>query len=295
VREAYYAMDSVFLGPAERQTTFLSLPGQPLITLAELLKWVEDFATVEGVQLLQDGGKEGVQVLAFTASRLHTLVKLTQDKSASSSENPTRAFHTARTQRALEEIRVNLETVQKEAEEIRRPDETLTNFPEIQSVSPKSVALAKPPDYITIKGSNLLGGSNQSEVKVTLIFISETQPQIVVDIPGVEASSSDSQVTFKFSAWDPKKTGDWALILENASGEDSLDPAITVTNATGGYSHKAECVPDAAETHISDEHIKELANSIWRIREAHHLPGDARGDWLEAKQILTKLYQKTRY
>jgi hypothetical protein len=293
VRDAYDAMNSVFLGPAERQTTFLRLPGQPLITLAELLKWVDDFATVEGLKLLQDGGKEGVQVLAFTASKLHTLVKLTQEKSASSSGNPTRAFHTARSQRALEEIRANLGTVLEEAGQIRRPDETLTNFPEIQSVSPRTVALSKPPTSpIAIKGSNLLGGSVSSEVKVTLI--SENQPQIVVKIP-VDDTSTDSRVTFQFADWINIKPGDWALTLENASGEDYRDPAITVTEGTTEYQQMSE-YELASGSKITEEDKKKLAELLSEIRREHnwYWPGDQQtGDWLEAERLLSEFQRKS--
>jgi hypothetical protein len=63
VHEAYDAMDSVFFGPAERETTQLSLNGEPWMTVAELLKWVEDSATVVFPRYMQDSGKDGVFVV----------------------------------------------------------------------------------------------------------------------------------------------------------------------------------------------------------------------------------------
>lgn len=69
VREAYEAMDSVFFGPAERQTARLPITGDP-ITVAELLEWVEDFATAEGPRLIQDSGKDGVAAFHGAVERL---------------------------------------------------------------------------------------------------------------------------------------------------------------------------------------------------------------------------------
>jgi hypothetical protein len=294
VREAYDAMDSVFLGPAERQTTILRLSGEPPITLAELLNWVEDFATVEAVELLQDGGKEGVQVVAFTADRLQRLVRLTYEKSESS-EHQMRAFHTARTRRALQEILVNLETVTDEAQKIRRPDETLTNFPEIQSVSPRHVKLATPPGTapppvpITIKGSNLLGGSPPSEVKITL---ASEKGKIELK-PADPTSSTDSQLVVSWK--DNIKVGIWDLVLENASGEDFLDAAITVTQLKRGYDDEYQ--PDAATTgsDVSDEVKKQFAYLLSELRKRNAWHGDEQTDWLDAEWIVSELVKKSDY
>ena len=63
LQETYDAMDSVFFGPAERQTTEIDLgPGRGSMTVTEILSWVENFAAVEGRQLIQEGGKDGVVV-----------------------------------------------------------------------------------------------------------------------------------------------------------------------------------------------------------------------------------------
>ncbi len=54
VHEAYYAMDSVFFGPEERQIREVVFNGDTRITVAELLAWVEYFAGVEAPQLIED-------------------------------------------------------------------------------------------------------------------------------------------------------------------------------------------------------------------------------------------------
>ena len=74
VHEAYDAMDSVFFGPEERAVTEIKFDGEPGITVAELLGWVEHFASVEGPQLIEDSGKDGVDAVQTTLERLRDLV-----------------------------------------------------------------------------------------------------------------------------------------------------------------------------------------------------------------------------
>jgi hypothetical protein len=74
VHEAYDAMDSVFFGPQERAVTEIEFDGDPRMTVAELLSWVEHFAGVEGPQLIEDSGKDGVDAVRNTLERLRDLV-----------------------------------------------------------------------------------------------------------------------------------------------------------------------------------------------------------------------------
>jgi hypothetical protein len=74
VCEAYDAMDSVFFGPQERAVTEIEFNGEPRITVAELLGWVEHFAGVEAPQLIEDSGKDGVDAVRNTLERLRDLV-----------------------------------------------------------------------------------------------------------------------------------------------------------------------------------------------------------------------------
>ncbi len=122
VRETYAAMDSVFFGPAERQVTTLNLPGEAPITVAELLDWVETFATKEGRQLIQEGGKDGVVILRATSERLARLVEKAAVLAAQPSGNPSRPFHTKRVANPLAELATYLAGLKNRAAAIsRRP------------------------------------------------------------------------------------------------------------------------------------------------------------------------------
>lgn len=79
VRETYFAMDSVFLGPAERQTVLLTLFDEgnrpTTILLSELLDWIDRFVTDEGPHLIQEAGTDGVNAFVPTITRLATLAE----------------------------------------------------------------------------------------------------------------------------------------------------------------------------------------------------------------------------
>lgn len=93
VDETNAVMDSVFLGPNERQTvsitfplevqierrlvpTLTNSPGQrpPSMVVDELMSWVGRFAKDEAPQLIQEGGKRGVEAILPIAERLERLV-----------------------------------------------------------------------------------------------------------------------------------------------------------------------------------------------------------------------------
>jgi hypothetical protein len=61
VDEVRFAMDSVFIGPAERQTLLLNFgPNLSSLFIEELLSWVQSFSTEEGPMLIEKAGKLGV-------------------------------------------------------------------------------------------------------------------------------------------------------------------------------------------------------------------------------------------
>ena len=104
VNEVRFTLDSVFIGPAERQTLEIQFPsGDPPMFIEDLLTWVESFASQEGPRLIQEGGKSGVgQSFKPIGEQLQILV--------AGAENPTnisslpRGYRTKRVQRSLEEL-----------------------------------------------------------------------------------------------------------------------------------------------------------------------------------------------
>jgi len=65
VKEVRFALDSVFVGQSERQTTSVPLPehlSSESLSLEDLLSWISNFVTNEGPRLLQEGGPIAIAV-----------------------------------------------------------------------------------------------------------------------------------------------------------------------------------------------------------------------------------------
>ncbi|MCG8346472.1 MAG: hypothetical protein MI924_01665 [Chloroflexales bacterium] len=109
VREVYYAMDSVFLDAAERQTIRLDFccAEEPALFVAELLDWVDTFASKEGPYLIQEAGKAGVAALLPTVQKLHKLVRAARIPPQDAYKLPA-GYRTTRVQRALGELEDHL-------------------------------------------------------------------------------------------------------------------------------------------------------------------------------------------
>jgi len=134
VDEVRFALDSVFIGPSERQTLELVLGGredEPLTRMfvEELLSWVSSFASEEGPRVIQDGGKHGVQTAFLPV--VETLQLLVDG--ATHPANPTdlplpKGYYTLRVQRSLQELRDQLKELVKLASSITHqvpPESTL--------------------------------------------------------------------------------------------------------------------------------------------------------------------------
>jgi hypothetical protein len=106
VQDTAFAMDSVFLGEAERQTVQLEYAGEPPLFIAELLAWVDHFATEEGPRLIRDGGKAGIKSLQPVAEKLAELVRDAQLPPLGPQDpaNLPASFRTIRVQRSLAEL-----------------------------------------------------------------------------------------------------------------------------------------------------------------------------------------------
>ena len=141
VQQAYFILDSLFMGPEERRMTFVEMGRGSQLSLAELLEWVDQFSSEEGRSLIQDGGKDGVISLLPTVVRLQQLVDRALDQARTPSNNPTHAFHSSRSCNALEELSVYLKKTAELAAQIQRPSTkplTQPYFPKIQRVDPNS-------------------------------------------------------------------------------------------------------------------------------------------------------------
>jgi hypothetical protein len=120
VDEVYAAMDSVFVGPSERQvTSFRDEEGTPIL-IEELFSWVVTFTSDEAPRLVHEGGRRGVEAIVPTAQRLEQLVGRLIQIIPNEPTLPDGLRH-PRVRHPLQELRSYLLQVQRLAQDVRRP------------------------------------------------------------------------------------------------------------------------------------------------------------------------------
>jgi len=120
VNEVLAAMDSVFVGSAERQVaTFRDGQGRTIL-VEELLTWVVSFAAEEAPLLVHDGGRQGVVAIIPTAQRLVGLVAQLTQSIDYDPMLPTGLRH-PRVKNPLRELNSYLKQIERIAQDIYRP------------------------------------------------------------------------------------------------------------------------------------------------------------------------------
>jgi hypothetical protein len=121
VNEVYFAMDSVFLGPAERQTTQLHFADSDLF-VADLLDWVYRVASDEGPRVIQTGGKDGVTAITPSLDQLRHLSQAALILSRGGLQDPgiSPGYRTARVQVALQALARQLNAAFQTAREVKQ-------------------------------------------------------------------------------------------------------------------------------------------------------------------------------
>jgi hypothetical protein len=132
VNECYFVMDSVFLGPAERQTVLLPLTDEEdrptVMFLSELLDWIDRFCTEEGPHLIEEAGTDGVNAFVPTVERLAALADSAaalsgQDPNAGDNDKIPPSFFTRRVELALQQLASQLARTQVLAAQVINREE----------------------------------------------------------------------------------------------------------------------------------------------------------------------------
>jgi hypothetical protein len=110
VGEVRAAMDSVFIGVAERQVARFPDGAGHTILVDDLLSWVVTFASEEAPALVQQGGKRGIAAIVPTAQQLANLIRRFVEAIPSDPLLPDGLRH-PRVLHPLQELRTYLEQV----------------------------------------------------------------------------------------------------------------------------------------------------------------------------------------
>jgi hypothetical protein len=118
VGEVRFALDSVFIGPSERQTLQLELgKGEPAMFIEDILSWTEAFAKDEGPQLIQNAGKLGVgDGFIPVVTKLETLVG--EARHPKNVDDLPDGYRTIRVQHAMKDLQDQLAELARMAGEV---------------------------------------------------------------------------------------------------------------------------------------------------------------------------------
>ena len=228
VNEVRFTLDSVFIGPAERQTLEIQFPsGDPPMFIEDLLTWVETFASQEGPRLIQEGGKSGVgQSFKPIGEQLQILV--------AGAENPTnisslpRGYRTKRVQRSLEELADQLQELVNLAAPIQHiitpePEPALT----LLGINPNVIFLSAWPSHLAYGATTFLPiqitiiGTGFDLKAVTGLEIKDRSPTPELDFGGGFGQSGSLTIHSNNLAS--------ATLEPNSSSAGNLPPARTYT------------------------------------------------------------------
>jgi len=238
VQELNFLMDSVFLGPAERQTILLNF-GHESLFFTDLMNLVLN-ATQEGPRLFQDAGKDGVAAFVPTIARLADLVRgsMVNPGTGTSGQNPTglpAGYKTGRVQVGLQDLAASLDQVYERAARISRaPGPTISSF----SYHPEHYHQR---DKVALQ-MDIYGTHFDPSATLTLLPATDEAGSAVVIVTPSHASAGHLHGTVETTRFDFSTflTGaSWDLKVENPDGgfillerAFTIEPPAETTPAT---------------------------------------------------------------
>lgn len=121
VNEVRFTLDSVFIGPNERQQLLIKFrDGLPSMYLEDILREIEDFVTDEGPRLIRDGGR--IAVRNNLQPVVNTLIRMIRE-----ARNPADphilpdGYRTPRVRNSMDDLRAQLEQLEILARQVGIP------------------------------------------------------------------------------------------------------------------------------------------------------------------------------
>jgi hypothetical protein len=213
VNEVRFALDSVFIGPNERQTLLLKFADHkfPPMYLEDILDEVDSFVADEGPRLLRDGGKISVTNNILPVVRnLKDMIEGTRDQK---DKDVPKGFRTARVRRAMDDLHGQIDALKKLAEQV---EQSVPPSEDKLAIGSITTPVQKHPDEDGPWTFSVIGNALDPEAEVTIF--STAVSGIVGEVTFVSAERIDVKVD----------AGDWL-----GSGTDIGFHDVTVTNPDG--------------------------------------------------------------
>jgi hypothetical protein len=288
INEVRFALDSVFIGPNERQTLLLKFNDPTLapMFLEDVLNEVEKFAGDEGPRLLRDGGKISVtnNILPVVTTLQNMVI---QAHVPLNIDDLPDGFKTARVRNSLDDLQDQLAAlvglIQQIEQEVPLAEDKVT----IASVLVRPGSTKPNTALLSIFGTGFEAGTEVGIHSSTVLL----GHQIIKEF----FSAQRIDVTFDPSQLAP---GRHDITVTNPGGQSAiLRNAFTIVkNAAGGFSAVAHNIPaaqtgsgaaktrpvtknrfggvtyssaDTTTRHVSDPHVDALKGSVDQLYQSH--------------------------
>jgi hypothetical protein len=226
INEVRFVLDSVFIGPAERQSLLLkfSNPKFPPMFFEDMLREIEDHATNEGPRLLQDAGRISVTNNILPIVRNYRDLVRQANPPANLSSIPD-GYRTQRVKRALDDlhdqlhllITLSIPVEQQVPPPLEPPESGLQLF----SVSPQSLPVSSSPSTLTITGTGFLAGGSGKPPTVAFSGAGAPSGQVI--------AFSGNRLVLSIASISSTAVGSHDVIVTNPDGtSDTLPGAYTV-------------------------------------------------------------------
>ena len=236
VNEVRFALDSVFIGPNERQTLLLEFNDPnllPSMFLEDIFEEVENFATNEGPRLLRDGGKISVtnNILPVVRSLRRLIRQAHEPRNIGQLPD---GFRTARVRHALDDLKDQLDALIHLTEQVEQQAPSPVNKLAITDI----VVATQSVDLVRL---SLLGEGIDSSIDVVFHSTTATTAGLTREF------FSAQRLDVSFAPQDFPGTHD--ITLTNPSGESvNLVGAFTIDQNYHATATQLSAVSSARRT-----------------------------------------------
>jgi hypothetical protein len=224
VNEVRFSLDSVFIGPNERQMLLLKFAGDtfPSMYLEDVLDEVNSFVADEGPRLLRDGGKISVTNNILPVVRnLRNMIQQTRDQK---DKDVPKGFKTARVRRSMDDLYSQLDELIKLSEQVEQVLPTPLTDVVIYGISTPT---SYEKDKTTWWRFSILGNSFDPGAEVAIY----SPPAVSAPVLEVEFYSAQRiDVSFDPCGASPLPEGPHNITVTNPDGQSAeLSPAFNWT------------------------------------------------------------------
>jgi hypothetical protein len=233
VNEVRFALDSVFIGPNERQMLLLKFADHrfPSMYLEDILDEVNSFVSDEGPRLLRDGGKISItNNILPVVKNLKDMIQQTRDQR---DRDVPKGFKTARVRRAMDDLYSQLDALKKLTDQVEQQLPTPLTDLAILGISTPTSFVSGGGEGDTFWRFSIFGNAFNPGAEVSIYSVASAATSLQVDY----YSAQRIDVCFDPCAGSQSEqlqSGSHDVTVTNPDGQTvTLSPAFNWTGCPG--------------------------------------------------------------